>query len=44
MREITALNKLQHPNIMKCIEYFETKNAYFVIYPFFPGRPILQYL
>lgn len=44
LQEIHALSILDHPNITKVIEYFQTKFHYVIIYGYFNGKPILQFL
>lgn len=41
--ELDILLKLDNPNIIKCLEYFQTKSHYYIIYPYFNGMPVLDY-
>ena len=44
LHEIHTLTNLNHPNITKITEYFETKYSYVIVYPYFEGLPILNFL
>jgi calcium-dependent protein kinase len=41
--EIFALLSLDHPNISKLLEFFQTKVHYYIIYPYFDGLPLVDY-
>ena len=43
LKEIQILKLLDHPNIIKIYDYFQTKNNFFIIYPYFDGLPIIDY-
>ena len=43
LREVAILQSLDQPYIVNCFEYFETDKFYYIIYPFFKGRTVLNY-
>lgn len=43
-REIYILTRLlKHPGIIWVLRYFKSENYYFIIYNYFPGKPVLEY-
>lgn len=43
-QEVNAMKRLNHPSINKYQDYFQTQFLYFIIYPYFSGKPILIFL
>jgi calcium-dependent protein kinase len=43
-REINLLKELDHPNILKLIEFFEDQKRYFVIYDYIKGGDLFDYV
>ena len=42
--EIMILKELDHPNIVKIIEYFETSNSLFIVMELIEGNPLVEYI
>lgn len=41
--EIFIFQKLDHPNILKILDFFQTVDHYFILYEFFDGIPLIDY-
>ena len=44
LREIEALKQLDHPNLVKLIEHYETKNRIFLVQEFLMGEELYERL
>jgi calcium-dependent protein kinase len=42
--EIMLLKDLDHPNIVKIIEYFESSNSLFIVMELIEGKPLIEYI
>ncbi len=42
-KEIFILEQIDHPNIAQIYEFFQTDKSYFIVYPYFKGRPVIDY-
>ena len=42
--EIAILQKLDHPFVIKIVNYFETEHHYFIVYQYHEGHNILDYM
>jgi len=42
--EIMMLKDLDHPNIVKIIEYFESSNCLFIVMELIEGKPLIEYI
>ena len=42
--EIDILKKVDHPNVVKILEYFENKNSTFIIMELIEGQPLVEYI
>ena len=43
-REIILMNKLDHPNVCKCLSYFEEKGNYYIIMDLYSNKDLFRYL
>lgn len=44
LEEIAMVNKINHPNVIKCIDYFFTNNTAYLVMPYEIGEPLFVYM
>lgn len=42
--EVAIMSKINHPNVMKKVDFFETSNSYYIVMPFCNGGDLQRYI